>query len=92
MQLQFSILFVSVNPHLLKFKQGTPSKGAHANGHEEHKEDNEGTVMVRTDLQEEVKESSMHNGLFNFFFSNKRTIDKLRFRITQAIQEQLEGS
>ena len=48
--------------------------------------------MVRTDLQEEVKESSMHNGLFNFFFSNKRTIDKLRFRITQAIQEQLEGS
>jgi len=52
------------------------------NGDEEHAEDCEGNVMVRTDLQEETKESPMHNGLFNFFFSNKRTIDKLRFRIT----------
>ena len=36
--------------------------------------------------------NAYHNGMFNFFFSNKRTIDKLRLRITQAIQEQLESA
>ena len=34
----------------------------------------------------------MCNGPFNFFFSNKRTIDKLRYRITQAISEQLSNA
>ena len=35
----------------------------------------------------DLPECPFYNGFFSFFFSNKRTIDKLKLRIVQAISE-----
>ena len=44
--------------------------------------------MAMNDEQSPANRVGAHyNGIFTFFFSNKRTIDKLRLRITQALQE-----
>ena len=66
MKIQFSILFVSVNPLLIKFKQRTQVAG-------------ENKAMV---VATEEATNALYNGMYNFYFSNKRTIDKLRLRIT----------
>lgn len=60
MRFQFSILFVSAHPRLLRFKQSCSEEA----------------------LQFLPEESPFFRGVFNFFFSNKRPIDKLKLRIS----------
>ena len=64
-----------MNPQLLRFKQRT-----HVVDNEEEK-----AVVSGNETNGARSANALHHGMFNFFFSNKRTIDKLRLRITQAI-------
>ena len=47
-------------------------------------------MIATTSREDGGRENAFYNGMFTFYFSNKRTVDKLRLRITQAIQEQLD--